>query len=51
MAVGHGLDNTGAKPLAELHHALLMARRAKMPPFTSLQDAAHNAEVTGWYEA
>jgi len=25
MAVGHGLDDTGAKPFAELHHALLMA--------------------------
>ena len=34
MMVGHGLDNTGAKPFAELHHAFLMARRVIMPPFT-----------------
>jgi hypothetical protein len=31
MMVGHGLDNTGAKPFAELHHAFLMTRRVKMP--------------------
>jgi hypothetical protein len=28
-----GLDDMGAQPLAEFHHALLVARGAKMPPF------------------
>ena len=34
MPVGNFLEDIHAKPLAEFHHALLVAGRAEMPSFT-----------------
>jgi hypothetical protein len=34
MTVGHLLEDIHAEPLAEFHHALLMAGRAKVASFT-----------------
>jgi len=34
MTVGHLFEDIRAEPLAEFHHALLMAGRAEVPSFT-----------------